>query len=101
MTAITIRRFRLQDSNKWNGFVKAAKNSTFLFDRNYMNYHSNRFADHSAMVYEGDTLRAIFPAHEDGSRITSHGGLTYGGLLLQVEVQFDEAMCFFYHLLKY
>lgn len=101
MKAVTIRRFSTQDSNDWNHFVKSAKNATFLFDRNYMDYHSDRFKDHSAMVFEGETLRAILPAHEDGNQIVSHGGLTYGGLLLPQDIQLDETLRFFFHLFNY
>lgn len=101
MKAIAIRRFRKQDSIEWNGFVKSAKNATFLFDRSYMDYHSVRFHDHSAMVFEGKVLRAVLPAHEVDNKIVSHGGLTYGGLLLTLETQLDEALRWFYHVLQY
>ncbi|HTH54917.1 MAG TPA: hypothetical protein VL728_02650 [Cyclobacteriaceae bacterium] len=101
MKAISIRRFSTLDSSEWNDFVKLAKNATFLFDRNYMDYHSDRFVDHSVMVFERGMLRAVLPAHEEGEKIISHGGLTYGGLLLSLETQMDEALCWFYHTLKY
>lgn len=36
---------------EWNIFIENAKNSTFLFDRNYMDYHADRFQDSSLMIY--------------------------------------------------
>ena len=34
-------------SDEWNRFVASARNATFLFDRGYMEYHSDRFRDAS------------------------------------------------------
>lgn len=66
---------------EWNAFVSNSKNGTFLFDRSYMNYHSDRFADSSLMVYRDGKLFALLPANREGDTVCSHGGLTYGGLL--------------------
>ena len=33
--------------DEWNSFVARARNATFLFDRRYMDYHADRFTDHS------------------------------------------------------
>lgn len=65
----------------WNAFVAASKNGTFLFDRNYLEYHSDRFVDGSMMVYEGESLVALVPGNIDGDRFVSHGGLTFGGVV--------------------
>jgi hypothetical protein len=66
----------------WDDFVRASKNGTFLLLRGYMDYHADRFADHSLLVRdpEGELL-AVLPAHADGDRLVSHGGLTYGGFI--------------------
>lgn len=66
----------------WDGFVHASKNATFLFRRGYMEYHGNRFRDASLVVRDGrDRLVALLPASVSDDVVTSHGGLTYGGLL--------------------
>ncbi len=65
----------------WNDFVAKSKNATFLFNRSYMDYHVDRFTDASLMVYNDDTLIALFPANIFGDVAISHGGLTYGGIL--------------------
>lgn len=68
---------------EWNEFVANARNSTFLFDRGYMDYHSCRFDDCSLMICQNGKLRALLPANISGENILcSHQGLTYGGLLL-------------------
>ena len=46
-----------------------------------MDYHKDRFKDHSLMFWEEDKLIAIFPASEREKELVSHGGLTYGGFI--------------------
>ena len=76
-----IRRYTADRADEWNQFVAASKNGTFLFDRRFMDYHSDRFRDHSLMVYRDGRLYALLPANEKGDTLVSHGGLTYGGLV--------------------
>lgn len=52
-----------------------------MFDRNYMDYHEDRFQDHSLMFYLDDELIALLPMSEKEGVLTSHGGLTYGGFI--------------------
>ena len=78
---IDIVRYDPSRKQEWNAFVADAVNATFLFDRQYMDYHSHRFADHSLLAYRKGRLVALLPAHEDGDMLRSHSGLTYGGLL--------------------
>lgn len=66
----------------WNNFVNNAKNATFLFNRDYMDYHADRFLDFSLMIYRNDKLYALLPANRKDNIIYSHQGLTYGGLIM-------------------
>ena len=77
-----IRRYTAACADEWNRFVAESKNGTFLFDRRYMDYHADRFEDHSLMFYDGSRLLAVLPAHLSGDTLCSHNGLTYGGLLM-------------------
>jgi hypothetical protein len=52
-----------------------------MFEREYMEYHSDRFADASLVLRRGERPIAILPASRDGDVVTSHAGLTFGGLL--------------------
>jgi hypothetical protein len=65
----------------WDDFVSTSKNATFLFYRNYMDYHSDRFKDHSLMFYQGDQLVGLLPANLKGDLLFSHEGLTFGGVI--------------------
>ncbi|MBR3977404.1 MAG: GNAT family N-acetyltransferase [Bacteroidaceae bacterium] len=80
---IEVTRYTPAQRDEWNAFVKKAKNATFLFEREYMDYHSCRFVDFSLMFYKDGRLTALLPANikESEGIIESHGGLTYGGLV--------------------
>lgn len=80
---IEIIRYNSDSSKAWNEFVTHSRNSTFLFHRDYMDYHSDRFADHSLMAYQKGKLIAMLPAAlSEGGVLSSHPGLTYGGWIL-------------------
>lgn len=90
-----IRRYRREDKELWNSFVSKARNATFLFDRNYMDYHADRFDDNSFMFYHKGKLKAVLPANVAGDTLYSHQGLTYGGLLLDKKANVEDVLeCF-------
>lgn len=78
---IEIKQYNLDDATKWNEFVSISRQGTFLFNRNYMDYHSDRFTDCSFLVMEKGRISAALPANRKGDTLYSHQGLTYGGLL--------------------
>lgn len=53
-----------------------------MFDRNYMDYHADRFLDNSLLFYSNDNLIAILPCSKKDNILVSHGGLTYGGFIV-------------------
>ncbi len=77
----------------WDDVVGCARNATFLFRRDYMDYHRERFADCSLLFYndKGDCL-ACLPANydEENRQVVTHGGLTYGGLVMTPRVSYGE-----------
>lgn len=76
----------------WDRFVDASKNGTFLFRRDYMDYHSDRFADMSLVVTDDSgNIIAVLPGNRKGDRFYSHGGLTYGGLV--TDEKMSTALC--------
>ncbi len=94
----------------WDAFVRASRNGVFLFERQYIDYHSDRFPDHSLLFFDvSHRLVAVLPATElteSGERvISSHGGLTFGGFVLSPEARsrdvlriFDAALAYMRHL---
>ncbi len=79
--SLEIRRYVAADAEVWDAFVKASKNGTFLFQRPFMDYHADRFQDHSLMIFEAGNLLALLPANKAGDELFSHAGLTYGGIV--------------------
>lgn len=80
---VSVAGYRDTDHDRWNAFVARSRNGTFLLCREYMDYHAARFTDHSLLVSDGDErLVAVLPANAAGSELISHGGLTYGGFVV-------------------
>ena len=78
---LVVKKYNPENKLSWNEFIKNSKNGTFLLDRNFMDYHSDRFIDFSLMFYENEELLAVFPASLHENEIRSHSGLTYGGII--------------------
>lgn len=77
-----IHRYTAAYHRDWNDFVNESSNGTFLFLREYMEYHADRFSDYSLLVYDDNRLLALLPANRQGDVLYSHAGLTYGGLIM-------------------
>ena len=90
-----VRRYTPDRADEWNEFVARAKNGTFLFDRQYMDYHADRFADHSLMFYHDGVLCALLPANESDTTLYSHQGLTYGGLVMDYKLTAADTLQLF------
>lgn len=91
---MSVVRYDSDKKDIWNRFVADSKNGTFLMDRDYMDYHSDRFQDCSLMFYKHGNLTAILPANycADSNTVYSHQGLTYGGLLLSKKISAVETL---------
>jgi hypothetical protein len=93
LKSYTIRKYQSSDYSLWNEFVANAKNATFLFHRDFLEYHQDRFEDFSLLIFdEKNLLKAILPANRVGENLYSHQGLTYGGLVLQQKSKFQEVI---------
>lgn len=102
MKNYSVKPYRESDYSNWNTFIGQAKNATFLFHRDFMEYHKDRFNDFSLLVFENKKLVAVLPANRVGAIVYSHQGLTYGGLVYstklngeKVENILDSLMSFF------
>lgn len=98
---IRIERYQPGLQTAWDLFVQQAKNGLFLFERSYMDYHADRFTDHSLLFYKGNSLLAVLPANEKNENFISHGGLTFGGLILAKSVFLKDAVAIFEAMLQY
>lgn len=78
---ISVVRYRDNLRGIWDDFCRNAKNPLFIFERNFMEYHKDRFLDHSLLFYDDDEVIAILPMNESSDELFSHAGLTYGGFI--------------------
>jgi hypothetical protein len=78
---LAVRRYEAADRHVWDEFAARSRSAHFLFQRGYMDYHADRFEDHSLLVFDGPRLVAMLPANRAGTSLVSHGGLTFGGFL--------------------
>lgn len=78
---IKVELYNSEKQQLWNDFICNSKNGIFMFDRNFMEYHKDRFTDNSLLFYDDEKLLAVMPANKKDGILYSHGGLTYGGFI--------------------
>ncbi|MCB0443136.1 MAG: FemAB family protein [Flavobacterium sp.] len=83
MPSYTVRKYTSADYTAWNDFIAQAKNATFLFHRDFMEYHQDRFEDYSLIIENEKAWVAVLPANRVEDAIFSHQGLTYGGFVFK------------------
>lgn len=102
MKQYSVRRYETKDYQIWNDFIGQAKNATFLFHREFMEYHADRFQDYSLLVFnEKEVLVAVLPANSVEDKVFSHQGLTYGGLVFLENIKLGHVLDVFKEVLKY
>jgi hypothetical protein len=97
----SVRLYQKQDYANWNGFIGQAKNATFLFHRDFMNYHSDRFQDYSLVVLDGEKWVAVLLANVVENQVFSHQGLTYGGLVYNEKLKLASVIAIFKSVLYF
>jgi Acetyltransferase (GNAT) domain len=99
---IEIFAYKSNYKSLWDDFVSRAKNGSFLFYRDYMEYHADRFLDLSLLFFEDDVLIAVMPANVSGTALHSHEGLTFGGVIsnkqMTIELMLDLFSCLITYL---
>ena len=92
MKIYQVKKYEKENKKLWNEFVRKAKNATFLFYRDFMEYHQDRFEDFSLLIFdEKENIKAILPANRVGDTVFSHQGLTYGGLVIDEKTKLSDA----------
>lgn len=99
---MNIIKYTADKAEEWNSFVEKSKNGTFLIDRRYMDYHSDRFSDFSLMFYDDkERLCGLLPANRINDTIYSHQGLTYGSLITNDKISATTVLSCFSSMLEY
>ena len=87
---------------RWDEFVRTSRNGTFHVQRDFIEYHRDRFQDHSILVLDDDgRIFALLPLHVEGQKAFSHKGLTYAGFILHNESRLEENLLAFRRVLEY
>ncbi|TDD96200.1 GNAT family N-acetyltransferase [Flavobacterium cellulosilyticum] len=95
MKNYSVKRYQENDSENWNAFIGKAKNATFLFHRDFMDYHKDRFQDYSIVVLDEDKWVAVLPANNVENEVFSHQGLSYGGLVYADKLKLSSVIAIF------
>lgn len=77
--------YQKKHARMWDEFVRHSLNATFLLQRDYMDYHADRFEDASLLFLDDkERLCGLLAANACSleKQIVAHGGLTYGGLIV-------------------
>ncbi len=102
MNCLEIRRYSSSDRETWNNFIESSINGNFLFNRGFMEYHSDRVKDASLMIYDEGKLIALLPANwSEEKGISSHGALTFGGLIQNPKLKAASVLVVFDSLMEY
>ena len=76
----------------WGRVVEHSRNGTFLHHRGYIDYHADRFLDKSALFVRNNQVVAALPGTLKDDVLSSHAGLTYGGLIMPQKLHADEVI---------
>lgn len=102
MNTYKIIKYTSEHYQTWNNFVAKSKNATFLFHRDFMEYHSDRFQDFSLLVFdENNNLKAILPANISDNKVFSHQGLTYGGIVIDSSLKLEKFIAIYAEILLF
>lgn len=66
----------------WDELVAGSRNGNMLHLRGFMDYHSDRFSDHSLVALRDGHMLTVLPGNVDGDTLWSHQGLTYGSWIM-------------------
>jgi len=98
---ISLKTYNESYKSEWDNFIDISKNSTFLFKRDFMDYHSDKFKDNSLLIYKNSKLVALFPLNISDGEVYSHQGLTYGGIIVKRDIKFIKYLELFTEVLNY
>ena len=91
----TVRSYAKVDADAWDALVERSSNGNLLHRRGYMDYHADRFVDQSLVIERHGEVVAVFPANIRESLVTSHGGLTYAGLITTQALRAESTLAVF------
>ena len=98
---IDVSIYKQEQKRLWDDFVSVSKNGFFLFYRDYMEYHSDRFHDHSLLFFKNGNLIGVLPANLNDGVLYSHAGLTFGGVVSGYDMRTQRMLAIFEKLTQH
>lgn len=92
---IELIRYLPEHKKDWDNLISCSRNGTFLFYRDYMDYHSDRFIDCSFLILKKGKVEGIIPGNIHNSLFYSHQGLTYGGIVISSKICLNDTINIF------
>jgi hypothetical protein len=89
---LEIIRYTSEQKSQWENLITGSRNGTFLFYRDYMDYHSDRYTDCSFLILRKGKVEAVIPGNISNSSFFSHQGLTFGGLVSSFKIRTAEVV---------
>ena len=90
---IDVVRYDKDNRREWDEVVAGADNAHFMASRTFIEYHKDRFIDHSILIYRNGKLVGVLPANQSDDTFYSHQGLTFGGLFVRKKYNRCEIIC--------
>ena len=88
-----IKKYSDSDKNNWNDFLLTCKNYHFMFNRDFIEYHSDRFKDYSLIILdEKNKIVCLLPGNLDKRIFYTHQGLTFGGFLINKNIHASDLL---------
>lgn len=97
-----VSRYSSSEKSLWNNFILNCKNSHFMFHRDFMEYHADRFEDFSLIIMnENRKIITLLPGNVSEKVFYSHQGLTFGGFLMDKNIHAADVIEIFDEVKKF
>jgi len=101
LSNLSIIRFSDKYIRSWDEFINYSSNGTFIHTRKFLNYHLNKFNDHSLILKDDKKIVCLFIANQSKQIIYSHEGLTFGGLIIRRNLKSEYVIILLEKILDY
>ena len=87
---MNVVRYHSGLKDEWDKFVKNSNTPLFIFERTFIEYHGDRYMDHSLLVYNDGILVAALPACEIDVQLICHRGLPFTDIITKLRKEWFD-----------
>ncbi|MBK9735173.1 MAG: hypothetical protein IPO92_09490 [Saprospiraceae bacterium] len=87
---MNVVRYHSELKDDWDKFVRNSNTPLFIFERTFIEYHGDRYLDHSLLVYKNGLLVAVQPACEIDFQLISHRGLPFSDVITKLRKEWFD-----------